>query len=54
MSVSLRSASSRTASYGNSAIESAYAVTALSDLSATSAVNAIHLPSGETTGERCE
>lgn len=54
MSVSLRSTSSRAASYGSSAMESVYAVTALSDLSATSAVKAIHLPSGETTGLRCE
>ena len=54
MSVSFRSTSSRVASYGSSATESAIACTTESGRSAASAVNAIHFPSGETTASRCE
>ena len=54
ISVSLRGSSSRLRSGGSLAIESRSAVTTESERSLASAMNAIHLPSGDTTTSRCE
>ena len=54
MSRSLRGASSRSASYGSLASESASCCTTESGRSCASAVKAIHLPSGDTVASRCE
>ena len=53
-SKSLRSASSRALLYGNLESESRSKSTTESARRRASAMNAIHLPSGETSGERCE